>query len=132
MPSLSSHCCYLEWAPHGSLQDNTHRPTSLTFGCPIQNCMPVLDSSINILVHPLVTQRFVSLCPQVHWGRPDIWLGLVSLGSEGLSCPRCGIYCKGLTKQSYFYHLQYLFTQQYINITRIRQTFWHQLNIYNI
>ena len=57
--------------------------------------------------------------PQVHWGRPDIWLSLVSLGSEGsedLSRPRCGIYCKVLTKQSHFYHLQYLFEQYIIKL----------------
>ena len=62
------------------------------------------------------TVLLITLCPRYTGVEPDIWLGLVSLGSEVSSHPRCGIYCKGLANQSHFYHLQYLFTQQYINI----------------
>ena len=29
-----------------------------------------------------VTQYYTNTVPQVHWGKPDIWLGLVSCGSE--------------------------------------------------
>ena len=48
-----------------------------------------------------VTQDYVSLCPKYTGVRPDIWLGLVSLGSEGLSRPRCGIYCKIINITNY-------------------------------
>ena len=53
-----------------------------------------LFNTIKLKLVIVVTQRFVSLCPRYTGVRPDIWLGLVSLGSEGLSRPRCGIYCK--------------------------------------
>ena len=52
------------------------------------------DSSASyILAHPEntlsptlgtknVTQYYINTVPQVYWGEPDIWLGLVSYGSE--------------------------------------------------
>ena len=51
------------------------------------------SSASYILAHPVnasspslgtknVTQFYTNTVPQVHWGKPDIWLGLVSCGSE--------------------------------------------------
>ena len=51
------------------------------------------SSASHILTHPdhassptlgtkNVTQYYTNTVPQVHWGKPDIWLGLVSYGSE--------------------------------------------------
>ena len=33
-------------------------------------------------MHINVTQYYMNTVPQVHWGKPDIWLGLVSYGFE--------------------------------------------------
>ena len=51
------------------------------------------SSASYILAHPVntssptlgaknVTQYYNNTVPQVHWGKPDIWLGLASYGSE--------------------------------------------------
>ena len=35
-----------------------------------------------VVIYIYVTQYYTNTVPQVHWGKPDIWLGLVSYGSE--------------------------------------------------
>ena len=76
------------------------------------NCYNLLDISCfkNLLYfkcillfhskHYCSTQSFISLGPRYTGVRPDIWLGLVSLGSKDLSCLRCGIDCNTLQSRA--------------------------------
>ena len=41
-----------------------------------------VNASITTLGAKNITQYYTNTVPQVHWGKPDIWLGLVSYGSE--------------------------------------------------
>ena len=66
---------------NGSPQYSHNVPLKKGLICFIYPCHPV-NASSPLLDAKNVTQYYTNTVPQVHWGKPDIWLGLVSYGSE--------------------------------------------------